>query len=514
MRAVGRFYIRLALWQALLTLPLAALLIFSGAEQRRSASIAAQQEAQRLAKIIAEVYELSVRSEQFQSGHIDSPAKNIQWVGDLVERIGIHQQTTITILDRTGAILYRYPENSTWVGKIHPNSELVRLVIQQGSGTVTSRGVHGSERLFGFAPLVPGSYYVLVGALQEAVFAEADRILANNVLGLGAIFLFLVGTLWYTTHRYFLKPVSLLVESTARIASGDLGARIDLRRIRGMTELVTLARSFNSMADALATRAQELIRARNDLEMRVEERTREAKEAVEMRNEFLSVAAHELKTPITSLRGYTQLLLRQISKNKSLDLPRLVRTLQTIDQQAAKLTHLVGQLLDVARLEAGRLILDRKLTDITRLARDLVTIMQRSTTRHTLTVNEPGSITALIDPLRFEQVLVNLLDNAIKFSPDGGPIMLDISAPDTAHVRIAVADRGVGIPPERRAQLFDRFYQAHGDGYLGGMGLGLHISRQIVDLHGGELDVEFPDEGGTRFIITLPRGVHQADDRG
>jgi signal transduction histidine kinase len=113
-----------------------------------------------------------------------------------------------------------------------------------------------------------------------------------------------------------------------------------------------------------------------------------------------------------------------------------------------------------------------------------------------------------IDPLRIEQVVTNLLDNAIKYSPEGGQIEVTLTANEHEPVRLTVRDRGVGVPMEHRALIFDRFYQAHAGGPLtsmAGMGLGLYISRQIVELHGGTIEAEFPEDRGTRLVVTLPR---------
>jgi signal transduction histidine kinase len=108
-----------------------------------------------------------------------------------------------------------------------------------------------------------------------------------------------------------------------------------------------------------------------------------------------------------------------------------------------------------------------------------------------------------VDPLRLEQVLTNLVNNAIKYSPDGGTIAIAVTQhADTAQV--TVRDHGLGIPPEHREHIFDRFYQAHSRSHRSGMGLGLYISRQIVDLHGGSIIADFPADGGTRFVVTLP----------
>src|SRR6185312_9829242 len=145
--------------------------------------------------------------------------------------------------------------------------------------------------------------------------------------------------------------------------------------------------------------------------------------------------------------------------------------------------------------------------DLTELVMEVVTGMQHQSQYHTLHVNSHGQTELRIDPLRLEQVLTNLLDNAIKYSPQGGPIDIDVETVDAEHVRVMVRDRGPGIRPEHRGHIFERFYQAGADAeHAAGMGLGLYISREIVELHGGTIHAEFPEDGGARFVITLPRG--------
>lgn len=237
----------------------------------------------------------------------------------------------------------------------------------------------------------------------------------------------------------------------------------------------------------------------------------EAEAAVRARDVFMSVAAHELNTPITSLRGFAQLLLRQVAGGRPLDMQRLERSLQTIDKQSAKLGKLVSQLLDVSRIESGRLSLTKAPTDLARLVHEVTANLQATTTDHTLTVLSPPAVFADVDPLRFEQVLTNLIGNAIKYSPDGGPVTIAITQASPDFLEIRVADRGLGVAPEHRPHIFDRFYQAHAGNHFGGMGLGLFISRQIVGLHGGQLIAEFPPEGGTCFVVQLPTTVERFD---
>jgi PAS domain S-box-containing protein len=230
----------------------------------------------------------------------------------------------------------------------------------------------------------------------------------------------------------------------------------------------------------------------------------QSRQAVRLRDEFLSVAAHELKTPITSMRGFAQSLLRQLSKRGTFDQERVQHGLQVIETQSVKLSKLVSQLLDISRIEAGRLTLERQDCDLVPVLQSVVSQLQKDTDNHTITLTSPDAHLLWIDPLRIEQVVINLVDNAIKYSPDGGKIDLSLLVADNQKTHLSVRDYGIGIPKPHRAHLFNRFYQAHGEGHLGGMGLGLFICKQIVELHGGQIEAQFPDDGGTRFIITLP----------
>jgi signal transduction histidine kinase len=297
-----------------------------------------------------------------------------------------------------------------------------------------------------------------------------------------------------------------------------LPLRVGTRIIGGLTFIFTAERRFSAedlaFMGALADLCAPALDRARLYEMEHQAHTRAAA-AVRARDTFLSVAAHELKTPLTSLRGFTQLLLGVPGQGGSLDPARTQRALRQIEGQTNKLSLLVDQLLDVARLETGRLALDRRETDLAVLVAEVAAAARVPTEQHTVTVEAPPSAPAWVDPLRLEQVLTNLVGNAIKYSPEGGPVALTLAVdPGAATVRLAVRDRGLGIPEERRAHIFDRFYQAHADHHRSGLGLGLYISHEIVALHEGRLEAEFPADGGSRFIVTLPtgRGAGGGDD--
>ena len=286
-----------------------------------------------------------------------------------------------------------------------------------------------------------------------------------------------------------------------------LGSRANVtfleRPVRTMTLVGALRFAVRARRRQLEIR--EHLAEREQL-LEAERRARtQAEAALRSRDEFLLTAAHELRTPLTTMRGRTQLLLRQLGRGGPIERERLLLGLRMVEQQTETLNRLVVQLLDVTRLGSETLTLEPERVMLAALVERAVAEAYLRTGRHELTLDVTDRhVEAHVDPLRIGQVLSNLLDNAIKYSPDGGTIDVEMRREPDDRVSIAVRDHGIGIPPEKRPRIFERYYQAHAEGHLGGMGLGLYISRQIVELHGGTIEAEFPDDGGTRFLVRLP----------
>jgi PAS domain S-box-containing protein len=233
-----------------------------------------------------------------------------------------------------------------------------------------------------------------------------------------------------------------------------------------------------------------------------------AGDAVRQRDEFLSVAAHELRTPITGLRTAAQVILRAFRRNTAMPEDRLLRMVTVIDQESEKLARLVSQLLDLSRLEAGKLALEFNEVDIAALVRGVVDRMQVAASAVPIRVAAPEVLMISVDALRMEQVLTNLIDNAMKFSPDGGGITVACSHAAPHMVELSVRDHGIGLPPSEREQIFERFYQVNASERSTGLGLGLYVTREIVERHGGRIWAETPPDGGDRFVIQIPARVH------
>ena len=228
---------------------------------------------------------------------------------------------------------------------------------------------------------------------------------------------------------------------------------------------------------------------------------RAVREALDMREQFVSVAAHELRTPLTAIFARLQLIERRLGRPEY-DRQALARDIDVVRRGTERLRLLLERLLDVSRIKSGRLDLVRAPTDVVALVQAAASEYAEAS-GHDVTVKAAGAegVMADIDAVRMEEVLVNLIDNAAKYGPADKPVEVEVAAGDGA-LRIAVHDHGTGIPESERERIFEAFYRANPDGR--GVGLGLHLAREIVNLHGGSLDLEEGGSAGTTFVVTLP----------
>ncbi len=233
------------------------------------------------------------------------------------------------------------------------------------------------------------------------------------------------------------------------------------------------------------------------------------KEAEYFKDEFIGIAAHELRQPLAALKGAVGTLILQTARGHG---PHLAEwqeeLLRDLDLATNRLADLTEDLLDVSRLQAGRLSLQRAPTNLISLTRRVVERLQQTTTRHHLIFTaEQTHLEAMIDPHRIEQVLTNIVTNAIKYSPQGGQVKVTLQADATAQTaKICVQDRGMGIPRHQQARIFGRFVRADNAQAAGisGTGLGLYLCRALVEQHAGRLWFESVEGEGTTFFLTLP----------
>ncbi|MFY1831822.1 PAS domain S-box protein [Myxococcus fulvus] len=233
--------------------------------------------------------------------------------------------------------------------------------------------------------------------------------------------------------------------------------------------------------------------------------------ASEAKDAFLAAASHELRTPLAAAKGHAHLALLKLGGETEAGPGK---SLKIINRQIDRMAKLVEDLLDISRLQAGRLSLELERFDFSQLVHETRDRMAVLSQGHEIQVETPEHLEGIWDRGRLDQVLTNLLSNAIRYSPEGGAVLVRLTGEGSEGVHLSVQDSGVGIPKDKQALIFERFGRAHGSKY-GGLGLGLTISQGIVEQHGGRIWVESPGVPGqgSTFNVWLPRetespGVH------
>jgi signal transduction histidine kinase len=252
-----------------------------------------------------------------------------------------------------------------------------------------------------------------------------------------------------------------------------------------------------------AHRLEAEIAERRRAEEQLRQALQETEAALRLREEFLSIAAHELRNPLTALSLHAQLAQHRLAREGESEALRAGQTLAAIAGQAERLSAIVDRLLDVSCLISGQLGLRRQEVDLVTLVNNVIAQMTPASHDRQMRLTAPAALQADVDPVRVEQVLLNLLDNAIKFSPPETAIEIEVAEIGPGVAGLSIRDHGRGVPEEAREKIFERYYQVPDSGAVQGFGLGLWVSRQIVELHGGQIRAEFP-AGGTNMVVSLP----------
>jgi PAS domain S-box-containing protein len=260
--------------------------------------------------------------------------------------------------------------------------------------------------------------------------------------------------------------------------------------------------------EAVAALNARLAAANKELELR----NREVERANRMKSEFLASMSHELRTPLNAIIGFSDLLAEQIAGPLSAKQQRFVNHIQ---QGARHLLALINDILDLSKVEAGRLELNLENVAVAGVLADVLTGMRQAAAAKNIPVHSSigPDVTVFADRVRFKQILLNLLGNAVKFTPDGGKIWVE-AVERRGRVTVSVSDTGLGIPVEEQEAIFDAFHQAGATtkGLKEGTGLGLAISRRLVEEHGGRIWVESEPGKGARLSFTMPVGRAAAEE--
>ncbi|HEX7315464.1 MAG TPA: sensor histidine kinase [Pyrinomonadaceae bacterium] len=418
---------------------------------------------------------------------------------DLFSGIALPERTpVITLLDSRRRVIYRSQTPESTLGLDLSDASVLSALGERSSAVITvTSAIDGVERVYGLARAGRTGYVTMVGVSSAILYAPVRRQLATYALiSLAVVFGTLTAALLIA--RSIARPVRLLGFAAQRFGEGNFSARAP---DGGADEISRLGVSFNAMAG------------------RLEEREARMAELDSLKSEFVSSVSHELRTPLTTIKALTRLLMRD-----GLEDAKRREYLDTISVECDRQIDLVLNLLDLSRLEGGVFRITHERVDVAELVSSVVKSETRAAEkrRHELRVEPAEEIPrACADPKALRRVLSNVIENAIKYTPDGGRVRVAARA-EGEEVLVSVTDNGRGIPAEDMPVLFDKFHRGRPaphseamrnattddefleDADVSGVGLGLYLGRNVMEQMGGRISVESEVGRGSTFTLHLP----------
>jgi signal transduction histidine kinase len=442
-------------------------------------------------------------------------------VGAVLASFYMDEAFVTNISNIIGADIAIVKDNKVIVSSIDPDSNYERLVVdgslaQQGTLSQTITYKNGQQDRLLAKPLVVSGKnqgYVLVAQPIAELLA-----VSQSIQGILLVFslIFALTTLWFWVSALlaFTRPLSLLTQAITRIRNGDLNQTVETGNAIFKDEITVLSEHFNRMTTDLHD-------VYSSLEERVRERTEElavardnAVEANKSKTEFISVVSHELKIPMTSIKGYSDLMIAGATgpvSDKQVDFLKIIRS------NVSRMALLVSDLTDISRIESGHLRLEPVMVDTKGTIEDVVSVAknQLEQKKQTITMDISDDLPDVwYDRNRLSQVMTNLISNANKYTQEGGEITVqalrttrerDGQEPQDV-IRVMVRDNGFGMTPEDQQKLFSKFFRSPDDKIreAPGTGLGLSITKNLIELQGGEIWFESEYRKGTAFYFTIP----------
>ena len=423
-------------------------------------------------------------------------------LGDLARPQVPDGADVMLLADAGGAVVARYPSAPEMIGRSLQGTALA-VALQGGAGHASGTGLLGIPRVFGFAP-IPGTRAVLLVGRDPVGLLAPVRALQRQVLLLsgGAALLALLLAL-AAGHWMVLRPMARFARAVRRIARGDLAARASIGPLGG--ELGALAGEVNGMAARLAAHRAELEAKHAELAELAEALAAARDVAVAAsaaKTRFVGMLSHELRTPLNGIFGHAQLLVADPALS-----PMQRRCAEQITASGEHLMAMIRELLDLAAIEAGKVRLVPAPVRLAGLAEACAALIRPTAAGKGLRFGvelAPGAAGwVAADALRLRQILLNLLANAVKFTPRG-EVVLRIRPGAAGATRFEVSDTGPGMDEAERAQLFQEFMRLPGAAQAEGSGLGLAITARLVGLMGGAIGVESEPGRGSLFWVELP----------
>lgn len=421
---------------------------------------------------------------------------DLTWMGSQLGRSDFPPTGALVLSDSTGKVLFRYPEPLKYLGRVLPDF-LIKIMNAGDEGVAEGIGLPGDPRLFAFTRLAPPwqEMRLLIGLPRAWAVDKVNRDLWRNLFWLGLVAIMALAAAWFGADLVIVRPVRNLRHLTERLAAGELAVRSGLDYPVG--DLGLLARDFDRMAAALQERDADLLKTAAELRQRAQELTAANQEL----ENFTYSVAHDLRAPLRSMGGFARILLEDYPDKLDAEGQRY---LQVIQQEARKMGQLIDDLLALARL--GRKELNLVRLDMAELAQAVFGELKAAYPRRNLQIEVQPLPAVLGDRVMLRQLLVNLLENAIKFTRDREPASIQVSGwSEGNEIIYCIKDNGVGFDMRYVNKLFEVFQRLHPEEEFGGTGVGLAIVKRVIDRHGGRVWAESKVGEGATFCFTLPK---------
>jgi signal transduction histidine kinase len=425
---------------------------------------------------------------------------NLKFVGDVVRQIPIGRQGRVYVVDSADhlvahpnmSLVLRKTDLATYAPLRGMRSELGSGG-QNVAGMVDAQGLEGGSAMVSAGYIPAAGWLVVVEQPRSEVLGPVYNAIARTsvLIGVGLLAALFVS---YLLARRLAHPILEVRSGAEKIARGDFSTRI---HVKTGDEVEALASEFNRMADQLQDYT-------TGLERKVAEKTAQLELANRHKSEFLANMSHELRTPLNAIIGFSEVLGARMFGDLN---PKQAEYVTDIYGSGQHLLSLINDILDLAKVEAGRMELDVHEFEVQSAIDNCCTLVRERAHRSRLRFSaevEPGIGKWRGDERKFKQVVLNLLSNAVKFTPAGGEVELRARV-EGPWLRVSVTDTGVGISPQDQEAIFTEFHQVHAaQGKNEGTGLGLTLSRRLVGLHGGTLIVESLLGKGSTFTASFP----------
>ncbi len=414
----------------------------------------------------------------------------------IVDHVGIYN-------DKGEALLKKGQQSDWYPEKLYKTTE--PLIVKETDSTLHFvNSVYAHDKYDTSGPLYLGDVHVVIG-LSSLPTIRRNAFVENIIISLILAPFFLI--LLHIIAKHITEPLSKL---SITMRSAEAGKKNVRSNIKGSMEVNVIAHTFNRMMETLEERQEKLLSQKNMLSLQVAERTRElviardkALKASRLKSDFLANMSHELRTPINAIIGYTEMCIEDLDPNTT-----IAKDLHRVLAASDDLLNLINSILDLAKIEAGHTEILLKETDLSTLINHTIDITrplaQKNDNRLIFNISQHTSETLYIDNIKLQQIILNILSNACKFTKHGS-ITLSVRHKKEELV-IEIHDTGIGMSESQKTHIFDEFHQADMSisRNYGGTGLGLTISQRLCQLMGGKINVHSEVNKGSTFVILIP----------